>query len=50
MSQAGFILAAEWVIGGLMIKGLKSLPKHTKGLRAASALLMAEVKSQAYQI
>ncbi len=33
-----------------MLEGLKSLPKDPEDLRAVSELLMAEVKSQAYQI
>ena len=33
-----------------MLDGLKSLPKNPDDLRAVSELLMAEVKSQAYQI
>ena len=33
-----------------MLEDLKSLPKDPEDLRAVSELLMAEVKSQAYQI
>ena len=50
MSYAGFIFDAEWVIDNPMLEDLKSLPKDLEDPRAVSELLMAEVRSQAYQI
>jgi transposase len=46
----GFTFPAMCDIDGPMFSDLKSLPKDPEDLRAVSALLMAEVKSQAYQI